>query len=139
MLGTGEDRDIEKGYDVHEDKRSFEKQGITGRITQYNTEANLYPQFCIMTTKENTMSMFQSLALKGMFETTTITDNILMEEDRNMGIYVYINVDDKKLRLGKIQPRQVKAFLKLFEANTIMGYLNEETLLEGDMLYVLSD
>lgn len=127
------------GYDVVEVKRNFEKEGISGEVGQFNVEHNQYPQYCISPENGATMDHFQSTALKGMFDTTNITEGIMSDEDKDMGIFIYIEVNNKKMRLGKIQPRQVKAFLKLFDSSRVIGYLDANTKLEGDLLYVLSE
>lgn len=127
------------GYDLPSKERNYDKDGISGIVNQFNTEHNQYPQYCILSEDGRTMDAFQCSALKGMFDTTNITENIMSDEDKDMGIFVYLEASNKKMRLGKIQPRQVKAFLKLFEGSRVVGYLDSKTKLEGDLLYVLSE
>lgn len=137
-MALGDERNS-LGFDAVEEERDFSKQGITGKVGQFNIEQNQYPQFCIEIDAGGRLDYFQTTALSGMFNTTSTIESILSEEDKDLGIFIYCSAGDKKIRLGKIQPRQVKAFLKLFESNRVIGFLDKDKRLEGDMLYVLSE
>lgn len=123
------------GYDTFDDSRTFDKQGITGQVQRYSREAMNYPCYIIRSEDENKVGMHQITVLKNMFET-------IVEYDKNAednSIYIYFYQADKMVRIGKIVPRQVKAFLRLFSDNLVDCFLDKDTELTGDYLYVLSE
>lgn len=123
------------GYDTFEAERSFEKQGITGQVQRYSREAMNYPCYIIRSEDDNKVGMHQITVLKNMFETLVAYDKNV--EDNS--IYIYFCQGGKVARIGKILPRQVKAFLRLFDGNYIDCFLDKDTELTGDYLYVLSE
>ena len=124
------------GYDVVEAKRDYDKSGITGEVGRFAVEAEQYPQYTIVMSENSKVNNIQVQALKGMFSTTNITGS---DGDADLSISVYIESNNKRSRLGKILPRQVKAFLTLFEGCQVKGKLDANTDLEGDKLFVLSE
>lgn len=124
------------GYDVPEIERNYDKSGITGEVGRFAIEGEQYPQYTIVMSENSKVNNIQVQALKGMFSTTNITG---CEGEADLSIAVYIEKDGNRSRLGKILPRQVKAFLTLFEGCQVMGKLDANTDLEGDKLFVLSE
>ena len=123
------------GYDTYESERSFEKQGITGQVHRYSTEAMSYPCYIIRSEDDNKVGMHKITVLKNMFNTVVTYDK---NADDN-SIYVYFSQRDKLARIGKIYPRQVKAFLRLFEGNNVDCFLSKDKELVGDYQYILSE
>ena len=123
------------GYDTFDSERTFEKQGITGQVQRYSREAMNYPCYIIRSEDDNKVGMHQITVLKNMFETTVTYDKNV--EDNS--IYIYFSQGGKVARIGKIFPRQVKAFLRLFNDNYVDCFLDKDTELTGDYLYVLSE
>lgn len=123
------------GYDTFNAERDFEKQGITGQVQRYSREAMSYPCYILRSETDNPVGMHQIKVLKHMFETLVSYEK--SAEDNS--IYIYFCKDGKVVRIGKIFPHQVKAFLRLFDGNYIDCFMNKDTELTGDYLYVLSD
>lgn len=123
------------GYDTFSDERTFDKQGITGQVQRYSREAMNYPCYIIRSEDENKVGVHQITVLKNMFNTVVSFDK--SSEDNS--IYVYFCQSEKVARIGKISPRQVKAFLRLFDGNLVDCFLDKDTELKGDYLYVLAD
>ena len=123
------------GYDTFEENRSFEKQGITGQVQRYSREAMNYPCYIIRSEDDNKVGMHQITVLKNMFDTIVKYD----KNGEDDSIYIYFYQGGKIVRVGKITPKQVKAFLRLFEGNYIDCFLDKDTELKGDYLYVLSE
>ena len=123
------------GYDVYEDKRSFEKEGLTGNVKKYTTEKMSFPCFVIVSDEEHKVPLFKIKTIKQMSSTVDIYN----EEEAKMAMDIYFTDNVKVVSICKIYPRQVKSFLKLFNDNKIDGYYDKDTKLEGDMLYILSN
>lgn len=123
------------GYDTFEENRSFEKQGITGQVQRYSREAMNYPCYIIRSEDDNKVGMHQITVLKNMFDTVVAYD----KNSEDDSIYIYFSQMGKVVRIGKIYPRQVKAFLKLFDGNYVDCFLSKDKELVGDYQYVLSD
>ena len=123
------------GYDVYEDDRSFEQDGLTGNVKKYAIDKMSFPCFILMADQEHPVPMYKIKVLKQMSGSIKIYD----EDEANMAIDIYFNQNNQTISICKIFPKQVKSFLKLFEGTLIDGYLNKETQLTGNYLYVLSD
>lgn len=123
------------GYDVYEDNRNFEQEGLTGKVKRYVTESMNFPCFILVSESERPIEVIKIKVLKQMFAVVEKYD----EEEANSSISIYFSNGDKTAYLGKIQPRQVKSFLSLFSNNRVDSYYDKDTLLEGDMQYVLSE
>jgi hypothetical protein len=123
------------GYETYEDNRDFEQTGLTGNVIRYATEGMTFPCYIICSTEEKPVEMYKIEILRKMFSTTS--DNF-DEDTLNSVINIYFTMSSQTVRLGKIISKQVKAFLHLFEGDIIKGYLDKDTLLENDYLYVLS-
>lgn len=123
------------GYETYEDNRDFEQKGLTGNVARYSTENMSFPCYIICATSDNKVDMYKIQVLKKMFINSSNFD----EEVMLSAINVYYNQDNQTIRLGKIFPKQVKSFLKLFEGNIIEGYYDKDNKLEEEYLYVLSD
>lgn len=124
------------GFDVYEDTRDFQKKGITDEIRRYVTDKMGFPCFIIVASEEKPVEMYKVSVLRKTFSSIAAT---LDEESIGRDINIYFSQGDRTAMLGKIQPRQVKSFLKLFEYNEVHGYLDKDTPLEGQYMYVLSE
>lgn len=123
------------GYDVYEDDRDFEQEGLTGNVRRYTTESMKFPCFVVCSTEEKPVKMPSILTLKRMLPTNNAYD----ETVSNNMIHIYFNQGDRTVVLGAIQPNQVKTFLRLFADNEVEGYLSDKERLEGMYLYVLAN
>lgn len=123
------------GYETFDANRSFEKQGITGQVQRYSRESMNYPCYIIRSEDDNKVGMHQITVLKNMFETIVSYDKGAEDDS----IYVYFCKDGKLIRIGKIFPHQVKAFLRLFSDNYVDCFMDKDTELKDQYLYVLSD
>ena len=126
------------GYDVSEDKRDFQREGISGEVQRHSQEVLSYPCLMLVKTEGTAFQKYKLEALQMLFKSSKQMD---LSEDNtavNTTIAIYIDVDGKKMRLGAISPTQVKAFLRLFQNNKVVGMYDANKKLEGDMLYVLS-
>lgn len=117
------------GYDLDEDDRSFEQSGLTGTVTRYTESSMVYPCYIVKAPFET----YKLKVLQSMFHKVSFDS----EEDGDLAIQLYFESGEQIVGLGKIFPRQVKSFLRLFEGSDIKGYYDENTMLEGDYLYVL--
>lgn len=118
------------GYDVNEDTRTFEKEGITGTVTRYSKGVLEYPCYIV----KPPFAMYKIKVLQTMFQKVSTYN----EDDSLSLINLYFEDNSGRLAsLGKIYPRQVNSFLKLFEGNEITGYYTDGSELKGDYLYVL--
>lgn len=117
------------GYDVVEENRSFEAEGLTGNVSRYTQSSLNYPCYIV----QSPFELYKVNVLRSMYTTGSSESS---DED-DLGISIYFEQNQKMAGFGKIYPRQVNAFLKLFERNNILGFYNEETPLKGDYLYVL--
>lgn len=123
------------GYETYDDNRNFEQEGLTGNVRRYVTESMTFPCFILVAEEDKPVEIVKIKVLKQMAEVVETYN----EEEANSLISVYFSSGDKTAYLGKIQPRQVKSFISLFSANTVVAYYDKETLLEGDMRYVLAN
>lgn len=118
---------MEERFDtpVFEDKRTFDK-------AEDYLKGLAYPCLILTTDKDSPIPKSRLQALKGMLEGANVDLNISVEP-----VNLYFK-SDKLMLIGKLQSRQIKSFMKLFEGATIEGYLSSNKKLEGDMLYILS-
>lgn len=123
------------GYEVYEDNRNFEQDGLTGDVKRYVTEKMEFPCYIIVATPDNIVENYKISVLTRMFANIKTYN----EDDANSSISLYFNQGDKTVKLGKIFPKQVKSFLKLFEGNIVDGFYDKDTKLTDDYLYVLSN
>jgi len=118
------------GYEVEEEKRSFEQKGITGSVTRYVSGSLDFPCFIVKAPFEQ----YKIRVLSTMFQKV----DSYSEYESNLAINLYFESTDGRLAgLGKIYPRQVNSFLKLFSTNKVSGFYEDGTELQGDYLYVL--
>lgn len=117
------------GYDVESEQRDFNKEGITGTVSRYANGVLDYPCYIVN-------PPFEAYKIK-VLQTMYLKSGSLSNEDADLGISIYFKQGDRLAGLGKIYPRQVSAFLKLFEKNNVVGYYDDSTELVGDYLYVL--
>lgn len=121
------------GYETFEDNRDFKKEGLTGDVKRYVTESMTYP--CYIISLASNIAKYKLDVLKNMFTLSKVYN----EELSMSSIDIYFDSGEKLIKFGKISSAQVKSFLKLFDSEQIIGYLDKNTKLEGDYLYVLSD
>ena len=123
------------GYEVYSDERDFQQEGLTGNVKKYAIDKMSFPCFILVADSEHPVPMYKIKVLKQMSGSVEIYN----ESEADMAIDVYFNQDSKTISICKIFPKQVKSFLKLFDKEQVDGYLNRDTKLEGNHLYVLSD
>ena len=120
------------GYEVAEDTRSFETQGLTGKVTRFSTTALEFPAFVIMLDDKHPLKAITVDAFKRMEpRIDDVTEDISL-------IHVYAFQGEQLAKLGMISATQVQIFLNLFKDNEVVGYVNKDTELTGDYLYVLN-
>lgn len=117
------------GYDVEQEERDFEKEGITGTVSRYSTCNLVYPCFIVRPPFEK----YKINVLKAMFQGLDAGS----DEDLSLSVALYFEEGGKIASLGKIYQRQVNSFLKLFENNDIIGFYSDGKELKGDYLYAL--
>lgn len=125
------------GFDVHEDKRTFEQEGITGNISRFAKVEVKYPYFMLVNSTDKKIPLYRIKTLPALLVNSK-TREISVEEDKK-SIEVYFRDGEKVIRLGKILPHQVKSFLGLFSEYSVECMLDENQKLVGDMMYILSD
>lgn len=123
------------GYSTYDDTRDFEQEGLTGNVKRYVTESMTFPCFIIVNKKDKPVGVVKLQVLKNMSEVVETYN----EEEVNNSISIYFSSGDKTAYLCKIQPRQVKSFISLFSDSDVVAYYDKDTLLEGDMRYVLAN
>lgn len=123
------------GYDLYEDNRDFQQKGLTGEVKRYTTAKMEFPCYVVCSTETNQVEMYKIQVLKQMFATSKIYN----ESEANSMIHLYFSQGNQVAKLGIIQPKQVKSFLKLFESNQVDGYFEDGILLQGEHLYVLAE
>lgn len=114
------------GYEAYEDNRTFEKD--KGYL-----EGVSYPCMIVNLGSQITIPKSRMVTLKGMMDSANVAIGITAEP-----VNLYFRTD-KLMLVGKLQARQIKSFLKLFSEVEIQGFLNKDTELLGDKLYILSD
>lgn len=124
------------GYDTFEDDRDFEQKGLTGKVSRYTTEKMSFPCYIIDADSGQKVEAYKIKVLKNMTANIGSSKNIDIEDDM---INLYFSQGGQMARLGKICPKQVKSFLKLFEGNKIDGFFDKDTPLNDDYLYVLAE
>ncbi len=117
------------GFEIKEKEQEEVKP--TKAVSRYSTEAMAFPCIIICATEENPLQQYKVKVLRMMFPI-----GVSAEEDM---IKVYCKYGDTTVRLGKIASSQIKSVLSLFESNLVEGFLDADTPLKGDYLYVLSN
>lgn len=122
------------GYEVSEENRDFDVDGLTGDVRRYITEGISYPCFIIELNENSSISKAQVSVLRKMTEASDSYD--ISSEIKP--IQVYISEGEKLISFTKVLPLQVRALLSLTSNAKVLGYIDKDTILEGDMLYVLA-
>lgn len=122
-------------YEVYEDKRSFEQEGLTGTVKRYITEKMEFPCFILASDEAHRVESYKIVTLKTMCSLS----NKLDKNNTETGINLYYSEGDKTVRFGRIMSKQVKPFLKLFEGNQVLCFLNKDTELVDQYMYILAD
>lgn len=117
------------GYEVEDKPRSFDSDGITGTVSRYTKSKLEFPCFIVKAPFEE----YKITVLRTMFQKSDSYD----EEESKLAINLYFEQDGVRAGFGKIFPRQVNSFLKLFGGNDITGYYDDGRELRGEHLYVL--
>lgn len=117
------------GYEVEQEKRTFEQEGITGTVSRYSTCNLSYPCFIVKPPFEK----YKISVLRAMFQRSGDYN----EDENDLSVSLYFEQGGQLAGMGKIFPRQVNSFLKLFEKNEVIGFYTDGTELTGDYLYVL--
>lgn len=120
-------------YDSYESNKNYDMNGITGEVQRYIKETVSYPYFLIESTPDCPVQLNKLQILPNLFGTVDIM------QSSASSIFIYYKDGENVVKLGKIAPRQVKSFLRLFTGNNITGMYDDKTVLTGDYLYVLSD
>lgn len=123
------------GYEVYEDERDFEQKGLTGDVRRYTTTKMSFPCFIICSTEDKPVQLHSMETLKRMFPTSKLYDETIA----NSLIHIYFNQGSQTVKMGSIQPNQVKTFLRLFDGYEVDCYLERDKQLEGMYMYVLSN
>lgn len=121
------------GYAVDSPKQSFDVEGITGTVERYVTEDMQFPCYIIILGKDSELLEYQVRVLKQMMNFTPEESSL----DADF-ISIYVKDENSTVTLGKIQPRQVVAFLRLMKNCEVIGFLNPKKILKGDLLYSLA-
>lgn len=129
-LDATDDED-DYAYDVDEDNRNYEREGLTDKITPYSYVDKEYPNI-VLDIENKELPKYKVEAL-----TVMVSAKITAEEESNM-ISLYLKIQNNLMKLGKIHKRQVKAIKKLFKDYKVMGYLDKDTELKDELIYVLS-
>ena len=124
-------------FEVYEDKRDFQEQGITGEVTRYQITDMQYPCFLLSNTAETPIPMYALMTLKSLLLDTKVKE--YTEEELNSVISMYFKDKETVVKLGVILPRNVKAFINSFETYDLKCFYSENKELEGDMMFVLSN
>lgn len=122
-------------YEVYEDKRSFEQEGLTGTVKRYITEKMEFPCFVLASDENHKVESYKILTLKTMCSLS----NKLDKNNTETGINLYYNEGEKTVRFGRIMSKQVKPFLQLFNENQVLCFLNKDTELVDQYMYILAD
>lgn len=125
------------GYETYDDDRDFEQTGLTGDVLRYSIQHMKFPCYVLCQSKENVIDAYKVELLKRML--VHPNGQTLNEEELSSGIEIYYTEGGQTARFGKILPKQVKPFLKLFEGNIIEGYYTKDKKLTEDYLYVLAE
>lgn len=113
------------GYAGYEDTRTFDKD-------KDYLEGFFYP--CIILNLAGAdVPKSRMQTLKSMIEGSSVDTNITVEP-----VNLYFQTESKTVLVGKLQARQIKSFMKLFDSVPKVGYLTADKRLDGDMIYVLS-
>lgn len=113
------------GYEGYEDTRTFDKD-------KDYLEGFFYP--CIILDLAGAdVPKSRMQTLKSMIDGSSVDTNITVEP-----VNLYFKTESKTVLVGKLQARQIKSFMKLFDSVPKVGYLTADKQLEGDMIYVLS-
>lgn len=121
---------MQSGFNIVErDASEYSIKGFSGEVTRYAQESGVsYPYFMLY----GPVAMYKLSLLKEMFERTladsvdNASGNVTEQLDTAKPITVYYNQSGTVLKLGKLQPRQVKIFLSLFKEEKIQGALSAE-------------
>lgn len=121
------------GYDVEEVKQNFDVDGLTGSVNRYVTEDMKFPCYIIEINSESKLLEYQVRVLRRMMNFNA--ENSSVDADL---ISIYVKDEKSTVTLGKLMPRQVVAFLRLLKGCKVIGFLNKDKMLEGDLLLSLS-
>lgn len=101
------------------------EKGITDRVTEYTYTKLEYP--CILFNEGFSAPMHK----------LTVVSNMVKSNAGDKDISLYMRKGDDIFKLGMLSGSQIEAFLDIMGVGSVKGYLDENTLLEGDKLYTL--
>lgn len=126
------------GYEVFEDERDFQQEGITGHVSRFTKGDLQYPCLIITETEAKRLNLSTLEIAKNMF---TIKDSTYDESFKDRLIYIYIRLLDNHLvSFNSVDSTKIGAFMDLFEGFDLSGWIysnNELVHLEPDMVSVL--
>lgn len=125
------------GYDVYEDNRTFEQEGITGEVTRYTKVDVNYPYFMLINHNDGNFPLYKMKTLPSLMVNAKTQQS--GDVELNKTIEIYFKDGERVIRLGKILPKQVKGFLNIFEGSDIKCMLNPDKELVGEYMYILAD
>ena len=130
------------GYEIEEVERDYEIDGLTGSVvSQYAIEDMAYPCF-ILDIESSDIRAYQATVLQNLVNDIANKDKVQeianIEEETINNISVYFKDSNDICKVATLTPQLVKAFLSLFKGSNITGYLDKNTPLKDDNLYVLS-
>ena len=127
------------GYDVYEDDRDFEQEGITGEVKKFVKGTMQYPCLILEETAEKRLNLFSLQTAQEMF---TKPEGLYDESDIDRIVFVYIRLlDGHLISFNSIDSMKVNAFCKLFEGYNITGRMyvdGEIEELDSDLISVLA-
>ena len=128
------------GYDVFEDNRDIQQEGITGEVKKFAKGEMQYPCIILTETEDNRLNLFSLQTAKEMF---TKPEAIYDESYVDRIVFVYIRLlDGHLISFNSIDSSKVNAFCNLFKGHKITGKMydenNELIDLDGDMVSVLA-
>lgn len=112
------------GVETFEVEDEETKGGASGEVEAFAHVKLEYP--CIVVSPP--FEKYKIKVLSVMFASVGDLDEV---------INLYFSSDNRMVSYGHIGMKQINSFLKLFEGNELVGYLDESTCIKGDKLYCL--
>ena len=107
-----------------------EVKGITDKVTEY-VYTNLSDP-CIIFKKGFSCPKHQMKVLSNMVKSQGVPKDITLYFEKDMG-----TAESEIYKLGMISGLQVDSLLSIFDLEKLVGFYDENTVLEGSKLYVL--
>lgn len=107
-----------------------EVKGITDKVTEYVYTNLSYP--CIIFKKGFSCPKHQMKVLSNMVKSQGVPKDITLYFEKDRG-----TAESEIYKLGMISGLQVDSLLSIFDLEKLVGFYDENTVLEGSKLYVL--